>query len=95
MPAILLMAQWHQGQCPNCLALFDEMRLAVDEADVITAQAGILIHASKPAEHVDEWRQIRERWENARQEWLAAAASLKNHFATTPGHAHLNGHGPV
>ena len=89
-----LMAQRRQGRCPACLALFGEMRLAVNEAEAITQQARILIHASKPSEHVDAW-QIRERGENARQKWLAAAASLKNHFATTPGHAGLNEHGPV
>ena len=76
--------------CRDCLALLGEMRLAVNEAAAITEQAGVLIHATKPSEHIDEMEQIRARWEIAQQRWVLAAADLKNHFATTPRHARLS-----
>ena len=77
-------------RCPACFALFGEIRLAVNEAAAIAEQARIVIHATKPSEHIDEWKQIRGRWEDAHQKWVLAAANLKNHFATTPRHARLS-----
>ena len=71
--------------CPDCVALFAEMRSAVNEAEATAKIARDLIHASKPSEHVDELRQIRERWENANRRWVEASTDLKNHFATHHG----------
>lgn len=77
-------------RCRDCFALFGDMRLAVNEGAAIAKRAGILIHATKPSEHIDEWEQIKERWGDAHQRWELAAASLKDHFATTPRHASLS-----
>jgi hypothetical protein len=85
-----LTAHWRQDHCLDCLALVGEMRSAVNESKAITKQAGILIHTSKPLEHVDEWWQLRERWKDAHLKWVLAAANLRNHFATKSGHAHLS-----
>jgi hypothetical protein len=52
--------------CPDCDVLFAKVHSAMTEADEIIEEAGTVIHASKPSEHVDEWWQIRERWDNAR-----------------------------
>ena len=76
-----LTAHWRQNHCPDCFAFFGEMRWAVNKSKSITEQAGILIHASKPSEHADEWWQLREHWEDAHQEWVLAAQNLKSHFA--------------
>ena len=73
--------------CRDCFVLLSEMRLALNEATAITEEAGILIHATRPSQHIDEWARIRERWEDAHQKWELAAANLKNHFARIPRHA--------
>ena len=75
------------NSCADCVALFGEMSSAVTEADAITEQARVLIHASKPSDHVDERCRMREHWEDVRHRWVVAAQNLKNHSATTPGHA--------
>jgi hypothetical protein len=63
--------------CPDGVALFTEMRSAANEADGTAKIARDLIHASKPSEHVDGLRQIREQWENARRRWEEASTNLK------------------
>jgi hypothetical protein len=68
--------------CPDGVALFAEMRSAANEADATAKIARDLIHASKPSQHVDGLRQIREQWENAHRRWEEASTNLKNHFAT-------------
>ena len=74
----------HNHSCPYCVALFTEMRSAVDEAKTIAQKAGALIHASRPSEHIDGWMQSRERWQNARRRWLEAARDLQNHLSRHP-----------
>jgi hypothetical protein len=75
--------------CKDCHALFGEMRSAVDDAKAIVAEAGELIHASKPSEHLDGWWQTRDRWQSARQRWLEASRNLQNHLATHQSMASL------
>ena len=65
------------NSCAACVALFGEMSSAVTEADAITEQARILIRASKPSDHVDEWGRMRERWEDVRQKRVVATHNLK------------------
>jgi hypothetical protein len=71
--------------CKECQTLFAEMRSAVDDAKSIAAEAGVLIYANKPSEHIDGWWQIRGRWQSANRRWMLASAGLKNHFATHHG----------
>ena len=54
-----------RNSCPQCQALLEEMRSAVNEAATITDKAEALTHASEPSKHIDEWRQLRARWEDA------------------------------
>jgi hypothetical protein len=68
--------------CAECVALFTEMRSAVDEAKTITQKAGTLIHASKPTEHIDGWEQTRECWQSARRRWVQASTDFKTHVST-------------
>jgi len=68
--------------CPDCDVLFAKVHSAITEADEVIEEAGTLIQANKPSEHVDEWRQIREQWDHARRTWVVAAMNLKNHVAT-------------
>ena len=72
--------------CQDCRALFVEMRSAVDDAKAIVAEAGELIHASKPSEHLDGWWQTRDRWQSAHRRWMLASAELKNHLRHTGSH---------
>jgi len=69
--------------CPDCDVLFGQLHPAITEADAIIVEAGTVIQADKPSEHVDEWRLIRERWEKAHKTWVLAAMNLKNHVVTT------------
>ena len=69
-------------RCRDCHALLVEMRSAVEDGKAIVAEAGVLIHANKPSEHIDGWQQARERWESAHQKWILASADFKNHLAT-------------
>ena len=68
--------------CKDCHTLLAEMRSAITEANAFVAEAGVLIHASKPSKHIDVWWQTRDRWQNAHLRWMLASAGLKNHFAT-------------
>jgi len=72
-------------RCPECFALRAEMHSAVDDAKRIIQEAGVLIRANKPSEHIDGWQQARERWESARQRWMLASADFKIHVATHHG----------
>ena len=74
-------------RCRDCCVLFDVMRSAAKQATAIARQARILIHAIKPSEDIDEWEQIRERWEAVRIKWVLAAADLNNHLVTAPRYA--------
>jgi len=69
-------------RCKDCQALFVEMRSAVDDAKAIVTEAGVLIHANKPSEHLDGWCQIRDQWHGASLRWMLAAAEFKKHLAT-------------
>jgi len=66
-------------RCRDCFALSGEMRSAITEANALVEEAGVLIHASKPSEHFDKLRQIRERWQNTCRRWSEASMDLKNH----------------
>jgi hypothetical protein len=69
--------------CPDCVALFAEMRLAITEAKSIAQEAGALSRTGNlPIEDVDEWWQIAERWENARRRWSEASTDFKIHLST-------------
>jgi hypothetical protein len=69
--------------CADCVALFAEMRSAITEAKSIAQDAGALSRAGNlPIEDVNEWWQITDRWENARQRWVQASTDFKTHLAT-------------
>jgi hypothetical protein len=68
--------------CNVCQSLLAKMRSAITEAEEIVKASGKLIHATKPSEHVEEWRVMTGRWETARRTWVVAAMNLKHHFAT-------------
>ena len=71
--------------CPDCVALFAEMRSAITEAKSIAQDAAALSRAGNlPIEGVNEWWQISERWESARLRWSEASTDYKNHLAKHP-----------
>ena len=67
--------------CSDCDLLFGQMRATAQEACAIARNARIMIHATRPSAHVDEWEQMREQWEKARRSWLAAARNLNSHLS--------------
>lgn len=79
--------------CPDCLALLAEMESAITEANATIQEGESLIYTGKPPEHIEEWRQIMELWENAHRRWVIAAKNFRNHIATKhqgtpPGREH-------
>jgi hypothetical protein len=47
-----------------------EMDSAITEANATIQEAKSLIYTGNPPEHIEQWRQIRELWENAqRRRW--------------------------
>jgi hypothetical protein len=73
--------------CAHCVALFGEVRSAVNQAKSIAQDAGVLSRAGiRTIEGINEWWEITERWENVRRRWSDASTDFKNH-RNTPGHA--------
>ena len=71
------------NSCPDCVALFVEMRSAIMEANAIIENAKALRRAgNRRSPHVPKWWAITESWENARRRWREASTEFKNHAAT-------------